>query len=105
MSDWIDVLRAEVERTSQAAVAKRLGYSGSVVSQVLSGTYAGRLDNVERAVRDVIGVASVPCPVLGSIHETKCAELRNRPFAATNPSRVAMWRACRTCPLNPKNQD
>ena len=64
MSDWIDVLRAEVERTSQSAVAKRMGYASSVVSQVLTGSYAGTPGQrrAARARRDRRGRRAVPGP-------------------------------------------
>lgn len=100
--DWMALLREHVAAKGQATVAKELGYSGSVISQTLSGSYGGRKDNVARRVVEVYGGQTVPCPVLGDLELSKCAQHRTRPFAATNPLRVALYRACQSCPFNPK---
>lgn len=105
MTDWLAILRARCAATSNAAAARQLGYSDSVVSQVLSGTYRGNLANVERRVLEVFGGAEVQCPVLGTIDLSRCATERRRPFAATNPHRVRLWQCCRTCPNNPDRKD
>lgn len=99
--DWMRLLREAVDAASGTAVAKRLGYSPAVVSQVLKGKYAGRTDLVRQRVIEVYGATSVPCPVLGEIPLSRCAAERNRPFAATNPLRVRLWQTCPTCPFNP----
>ncbi len=97
--DWIEALREEAKRTSQAAAATRIGYSPSVVNQVLKGTYNGDLASVEEAVRGAIMGATVECPVIGDIPRNRCIEYQRRSgnFAATNPSRVLLHRTCPVC--------
>jgi hypothetical protein len=96
MTDWIDILRARCAETSQARVADKIGYSPAVISTVLKGTYAGDLTAVEKAVRGAFMGATVDCPVLGAIASNRCLEEQRKPFAATNPHRVTLYRACRS---------
>jgi len=96
--DWKDVLALECKRTSQSATAKRIGYSPAVVSQVLKGSYKGDESRVQQAVEGALMGLTVDCPVIGEIPRNTCLEYQRRPFAATNPTRVALSRACPTCP-------
>ena len=93
--DWMQALREACSSESQAVVGARIGYSGSVVSQVLSGKYRGRLDHVREAVEGALLGATVECPVLGTLARHLCIEHQGRPFAATNPVRVQLYHACR----------
>ncbi len=95
--DRMDLLRAKCEETTQAAVARQLEYSASTINQALKGSYQGDLTNLLARVEEVFGKSTVICPVLGQITLGKCAEHRRRPFAATNPLRVQLYRACQTC--------
>lgn len=99
-TDWIEALRAACAAESQRRVAGRIGYSASVVSQVLAGVYPGDLAAVEQAVRGALMNGVVACPELGSIEGHLCVGWRRaaRRFAATNSMRVRMYRACRACP-------
>ncbi|MEM7507660.1 MAG: hypothetical protein AAF415_13035 [Pseudomonadota bacterium] len=99
-ADWIAILRAECEGTSQARVAKRCGYTPGVISQVLKGTYRGNLSRVETAVRRVLMEGEVNCPELGGIDGETCTVWQKAAlkYANTNPRRVRMFRACRACP-------
>ncbi len=94
---WLDVLRAECERTSQAAVARRLGVSPAMVNQVLKNRYRGNIQRLRARVEGMFLGRSVECPVLGQIALNECLDHRERPFAATNPLRVRLWKACRQC--------
>ncbi len=99
VTTWLDTLRAECARRSQAQVAKLLSYSPAVVNQVLQGSYRGDLKAVQKAVEGVFLGAVVQCPVLGEIASNRCLEEQAKPFAATNAQRVALYRACRGgCP-------
>ncbi len=99
MTDWIEALRTEAKNTSQASAATRIGYSPAVVNQVLKGTYKGDLTSVEEAVRGAIMGATVECPVIGDIPRNRCIDHQRRSgrFAATNPTRVQLHRACPVC--------
>jgi len=99
MSDWISVLRVRCAETSQAAVARRIGYSPAVVTGILKGTYQANSSAVEAAFRGVFMGQTVNCPVLGEIPPKVCAEHQARPFGAANPTHTDLYRACRAgCP-------
>lgn len=93
--DWIVVLRAECKRTSQSKAAHRIGRSATTINQVLKGTYPGNLKHIEERVRGELMNKTLICPVLGEISTRKCQDEQKRPFAATNPTRVQLYKACR----------
>ena len=93
--DWLDALREACRETSQARVARRIGYSATVISQVLSGSYKGDLRAVRRAVEGAFLGSEVDCPALGPIPANRCLSEQRRPLTASNPQRVRIWRACR----------
>jgi transcriptional regulator with XRE-family HTH domain len=96
--EQMDLLKAKCTETSQAAVARRLGMSASTINQVLKGTYPGNpTEKILLQVEEIFGQTTIDCPVVGEITLGKCAEHRRRPFAATNPMRVQLYRACQTC--------
>lgn len=95
--DLLQLLRDKCAELSQSRVAAALGYSPSAVNQALHGTYKGDLTNLLRKVAEVFGNETVSCPILGEIPLSKCAYHHRREFAATNPQRVRLWRACRQC--------
>lgn len=98
-ADWIELLRAACAASTQAAVARRLGYSATVVNQVLSGRYTGDLTRVKAAVEGALMNAQVECPVCGPIPRQRCIEHQRAPFRATSPMSVQLYRACRGgCP-------
>lgn len=96
--EWVLVLaRACDEAGSQNKVAKRIGKSAAAISRVLAGDYRGSLEAVERAVKDHLMNRRVFCPGLGQyIPVSECLSWQSKPFAPTNPRRVAMFRACRS---------
>lgn len=99
--EWKTLLAREVQITSLAATSRRLGYSKSTLSQVLSGSYKGATQRVARRVMDVLGQTTVECPILGTIEGAVCLRHRSRKFAATNPTRVRLARTCPSCNHNP----
>ncbi|WP_417345750.1 hypothetical protein [Ferrimonas sp.] len=99
MKLWLEALRKEVGRSSQAKVAKLLGVSPATVSLVLAEKYPGDVDRIARKVEGLLMKISVHCPVLGEITQDICEQHQCRPFAATNPQRIKLYRACRSgCP-------
>lgn len=97
--DWIEELARQCEASSQKKVAKVLGVSAAVVNQVLQLKYPGDLKGVENRVRGAFMAQVVACPVLGELSSKECMDWQRKPFAATNPLRVQMYRACRGgCP-------
>lgn len=99
-ADWVIVLEEECKRTSQKKTADLIGYSPAVVNTVLKGTYKGDLSKVEDAVRGALMHKTLQCPIIGELATNRCLEYQKRPFAATNPQRVKLYRACRSCPNN-----
>lgn len=99
-ADLMTLLNDKVAASSQANVARLLGISDSAISQLRGGTYKGAPDAILQRVREVFGDETVNCPILGDIPLGRCAEKRKLPFAATNPQRVALWKACQKCQQN-----
>ena len=100
-NDRMAMLRKAVaDLGSQAKVGKRLGYSSATVSQVLSNSYGGQLDQFLTRVEEVFGTAEMDCPILGVITLPTCVTERRKPFTTANPHRVRMYQTCRKCPYN-----
>lgn len=97
-NDWMDVLRDYTAAHGGKKAAEAIGYSRAVVSQVLSGKYAGDLSAVQQKVEGALMGLSVDCPVLGEIPRNRCLDYQRQGFAATNPIRVRLAQACLTCP-------
>ena len=91
---------AEACKASTAkAVAERLGYSGAVISHVLGGTYhKGDMARFFAAVRGALMGEVVLCPILDEIGRDQCLIEQVTPFATSNPTRVQLFHACKTCP-------
>ena len=98
LPEWVLKLARECERTSQGKVARRMGRSGAMVSQVLHNKYPGNVLAMKEIFLGVFDNGAVECPGLGNIPGQKCHEWRKkaRHFAATNTERVRMFRACFT---------
>ncbi len=96
-TDRMRLLREKCSELGQAEVARQLGYSPSAINQALKDGYGASLDNVLTRVEEIFGSTTVMCLVLGEISLRKCSENRKRPFAATNPLRVQLYRQCRKC--------
>ncbi|MGM3015912.1 helix-turn-helix domain-containing protein, partial [Bacillus cereus group sp. BC329] len=62
--DWIDELRAACARLGQKEIAKRIGYSNAVISQVLNNKYPGDLEREKAQVEGVLMKRVVDCPML-----------------------------------------
>ncbi|WP_287128752.1 hypothetical protein [Candidatus Cyanaurora vandensis] len=78
-SEWVTVLRVACAAKSQAAVARALGYSPSVINQVLKGFYRGDLGSVEAKVRALLIKESVLCPGLERvIKRAFCLEFQEK---------------------------
>lgn len=101
---WIETLAIECGRSSQNVVAKRLGRSAAMVSQVLRRKYPGDLAALEERVRSIFENAVVQCPALGVMPAHACQDwqLKSRKFLIGNPQRSRMYRACQSCPRNKK---
>ncbi|RMH61551.1 MAG: XRE family transcriptional regulator [Bacteroidetes bacterium] len=106
LPDWIDDLERAVAEHGQSEVARRMGCSPATVWQLRRRQYPASEEALARwraRFLDAFSAETVPCPVLGPIDRPTCAHHRSRPFAATNPLRVRLYQACRTCSFNPEN--
>ena len=101
LPDWVRALAIHCQRTSQNAVAAKLGRSAAVISNVLRAKYAADTSRIEERVRGVFLNGCVICPALGDLPMNECQDWRGkaRTFAAGNPLRTRMFRACRACPI------
>ena len=97
--DALQALQAAVTHfKTQAAVALQLNVSASAVNQLLKGTYRGDVSGMEQRIRGVFMRVTVQCPVLGEISTKTCLDEQRRRVVFTNPLRVQLARACKTCP-------
>ena len=104
--EWIAELARACDREGQAPVARRLGYSPSVVSQVLSASYGGDYAAVLQAVRGELMADRVVCPVLGDIALSACLDHQDAVARGVRGSelRIRLSRACPTCTQNRKRR-
>lgn len=101
LPDWVRSLALACQRTSQSKVAAELDRSPAVVSTVLRKKYAGSYERIEERVRGLLMDGRVDCPALGQLPTHECQDWREKAktFAAGNPTRTRMFRACRKCPM------
>ncbi|MDH5785359.1 MAG: XRE family transcriptional regulator [Chromatiales bacterium] len=92
--DWVRVMAEQCDASSQKRVADDIGYSPAVVNTVLGNSYRGDLIAVEQAVKGAFLAATVNCPVLGELAAHICLEKQRQPYAATNATRVRLFKAC-----------
>lgn len=104
LPDWIEELALLADASGLGGAEAALNYSRSAISTVLANKYAGDVGRVEMMVRGALMSATVDCPQLGELGRNRCLEWQAKPFAATSSHRVAMFRACRTCP-NARRKD
>ena len=101
---WLDLLRQKVTEQGRRKVEAELGISKTTLSQVLNNKYGASLSGIAAKVTETYSTERVECPVLGSITLQRCATEQVKPFAATNPQRIKLWKACQHCPLNKANK-
>lgn len=104
-------LLAEACKTEpRQVVAKRLGVSPPVVTQVLNGTGqygAGKASPRKLFVKVDAVYGAWECPHLTALSAddqpvrltaTRCAQLAHRPAPISSPRELTHWQACRACP-------
>jgi hypothetical protein len=96
--DVLRLLREQAKHKSGVELAELLGVSNSAVSQAMHDKYRGNVERFCARVRGLWGGDTVRCPVLGAINTKVCTDQQAKPPAYTNPMRVAISRACKTCP-------
>lgn len=103
MATWINILKHQCDASSQSKVAAVLRRSSgdnfpspTVINQVIKSKYPGRLDRLQSLVEGVYMNITVNCPVVGEIPSDQCIEYQGRQYAATNPTRIKLYQACRS---------
>lgn len=103
-ADVLTILQQQSERLTQPQMAEALNISTAYVNQALQDKFRGNVDRFAARVRGLWGGSTVACPVLGSINTKVCLDQQAKAKSAayTNPMRVAVARACKTCPNRDK---
>ncbi|HSI41796.1 MAG TPA: transcriptional regulator [Xanthobacteraceae bacterium] len=109
LPDWLLALAEACTASSQTAVGRQLGVSGSFISQALGNTYQAGTAGLEAKVRAVLMRRVVEsCPVAGRISGAECVRRQSAAFDASDPVGLRFFRACRGgCPhsrLKPKGE-
>lgn len=103
---WVEVLAREANRTTSAKAARRIGYSGAVLSHLFSNNYPGDIERVEAKVRGALMSATVTCPVVGEIGLDRCRDEQRMGNTGASSIRAKLYRACRgSCPYSRINTE
>ncbi len=98
---WVEVLikACDAKGSSQGKVAKRLGYSATVVSQIIHKSYPSIDDALETRILDIFDGQNVKCPARGLIRAEECVKWRDKAseLHSSSPIHVQMFVACNTC--------
>ena len=93
---WFALLKARIAAASLRQVAAELGYSGTTLSLIVHGKYAGKTDRVAAAV--AARYETVDCPYQGKtipLHE--CRDTASGKAPTHNPIKMQQWLACQKC--------
>ena len=93
---WCALLKARIAAASLRQVAAELGYSGTTLSLIVHGKYAGKTDRVAAAV--AARYETVACPYQGKtipLHECRSTAQGKAP--THNPMKMQQWLACQKC--------
>lgn len=93
---WFALLKARIAAASLWQVAAELGYSGTTLSLIVHGKYAGKTDRVAAAV--AARYETVACPYQGKtipLHECRSTAQGKAP--THNPMKMQQWLACQKC--------
>ena len=93
---WVALLKARIAAASLRQVAAELGYSGTTLSLIVHGKYAGKTDRVAAAV--AARYETVACPYQGKtipLHECRSTAQGKAP--THNPMKMQQWLACQKC--------
>lgn len=98
--DWVTVLAELADAKGLKAAGEAIGYSDSLVSNVIAKKYPGDIGRVEEKVRGALLGLTVDCPGTGeSMSRDICLDWQKKPFEPTSQQRCRMYRACRNgCP-------
>lgn len=97
-ADVKTALQEAVKRfKTQTRVAEELGVSVAVVNSLLRDRYMGDVAGMAERIRGEFMAETVTCPVMGVLNRRNCLDMQARPLVFTNPTRVQLHVACKTC--------
>ncbi len=105
-TDWFKGLEREVDNSTKADVAKKMGICRAKLSQVMNGcgaygTGAASTAHIEQEYRRTF--EQLECPHSG--HKVGISICRENAFSAApthNPRQMMQWQACQQCAFKPK---
>lgn len=98
MSKWQQILAEQAKEHGQKAIAKTLGVSKTVISQLINHSYPGDMQRMQKLVEGAYMHRTVICPVMGEIPLHQCDKYQNN-TVTSNPIKLRIYRACRGgCP-------
>lgn len=100
LPEWVRLLAAACDQTSQREVAGKLSKSSAYVSRLINRSYTGDMAEAESLVRATFGAETVRCPVMGEIPLAGCRSNRRRKGPAVNLLHRLWARHCPACPNN-----
>jgi len=96
-------LRIACGSTSQRKVARDLGVSSALISQVLNGVYQSDTRRLQALVEGRLLGHCVQCPVLGELNRAQCVDYQESLEGSTsNPYRIRLRHHCPECQHNLK---
>lgn len=98
--EWVRTLARFCDKETQAAAARKIGRSASLINQVLKNRYTGNLTAVQSRVEAAFSDTGVICPVLGQMTGTACLSHQKAAYNPANHTAVKLYVACRRCPHN-----
>lgn len=106
--DWLEALIAACDKpgSSQSKVAKELGRTPGVISEVMRNRYKGDMKDFEDRVRAVYFETQIKCPALDWISTADCLQWRDEATELKQGAMmVRMYRACNACPHFQKDEE
>lgn len=100
--NWQELLKNKVDLLGRRNVESDLSISRTTLSQLLGDKYPADTKNIERKVLRAYAKSHIDCPVLGQISVARCNSESVKPFSATSPQRVKLYRSCANCPNRSK---
>lgn len=106
LPEWVQGLAQECDRTSQSKVAKALGVSSAMISNIIGSQYQGDMKRAEDLYRGTFKSETLRCPALGDLKLDQCRMWRERSkkLISANARNVTMYRACNACPVNTSSE-
>ncbi len=93
--DWVNELARLADQCGLKGAGKRIRYSTTAVSSVLSNNYRGNIKSIEQAVRGALMGLNVQCPAQGEIGRHNCLQWQSLAYGPSDSMRIRTFHACR----------